>query len=234
MACFLKGARKVALTGCAVAVAIIAAACGSSGAPDPQEVRKLASGSDAQTARDQVEQELRLIIDSYSRETALNLALLVVEDRCVPGSATEWFFPSGRDQYTVKCTMHVQAYFGVPSDQIGDSLESVVEASAFDRTIPFGSDEFRRDVIAFYRGEGPNPLGAHAKDPTSFVDSTQRLSWDSQKHGIRVQELKPTLENDPPLTRTSFEPAIQSVQLIRERHGVVFHLDLARRVYFVV
>ncbi|MEV5898362.1 hypothetical protein [Streptomyces sp. NPDC052127] len=214
------------------------AACGR--ATSEKTVRKLAGSSEATKARQGAESASRDIIAVWDTETPLTLGMIVVEDVCAGGKAKEWFFPTGDDQYKIRCTMYVTAYFGADPRRMADTLDGVLTAG--DRSgspIPFGHDfQYARTVIDYYRGKAGDPQGPGTGEPKLlFSAGTVRLNWD-QVHtsGTRelIEEPHPCGSDDPPMRRCLREPASTSVADLRRKYGMVFKLTFPAKNYHVV
>lgn len=219
-------------------------ACSSQNrATSPKEVRKLAGRAQAQQSREAAEKHLRTVVHSYDENTPLTLGLVTVDDRCIGGAAKEWFFPTGDDQYKIRCAMSVTAYYGADPHRIGDVLDGIFTAGDHDSatgaaagTIPFGHDDFRRRLVDYYRGHGPNPTGPDTPEPAQVFDPSQTLSWDTVRSTgkILVAEPDPCAKSDPPVTRCLREPASKTVADLRQQYGMVFKLQLSMDEYYRV
>ncbi|MFI9101240.1 hypothetical protein ACIGXA_12015 [Streptomyces fildesensis] len=207
-------------------------------APDPEEVRKLAGGSQAVHVRQQEEQNFRDVVRSYADHTSLTLALVTVRDVCRTGKAKELLDSGGDDTYKVACSLSVTAYFGADPAHVGDVLDSILTArNASGSRIPFGYDDFRTHLVAYYRGHGPNPLGPNMPETTFLSDQSQTLAWDPvHDHDPRslIAEPERCAPNDPPMTRCLREPSSGTVAAVRHRYGMVFRLELGAGDYYKV
>ncbi|MFG2206766.1 hypothetical protein [Streptomyces sp. NPDC048638] len=214
-------------------------ACSSQNrATSPKEVRRLAGSRQAKEARDKAEERLRSIADAYDRKTPLALALVTVDDLCKGGAAKEWFFQTGDDQYKIRCSLSLTAYYGADPQDIADVLDGVFTAGdhygGSADAIPFNHDDHRRRLVSYYRGHGPNPDGAHVTEPSVLFRSSQKLSWDTVRSSKRqlVPEPRPCMKSDPPVTRCRHEPAQKQIADIRKQYGMVFKLELSADSYY--
>ncbi|WP_328885632.1 hypothetical protein [Streptomyces sp. NBC_00316] len=212
-------------------------------ATGPKEVRELAGSTQARQSREAAEEPLRTMVRAYDENTPLTLGLVTVNDRCVGGAAKEWFFQTGDDQYKIRCTMSVTAYYGADPHRIGDVLDGIFTAGDHDSsagaaagTIPFGHDDFRRRLVAYYRGHGQNPTGPGTPEPAQVFDPWQTLSWDTVRSAKKslVAEPDPCVKSDPPVTRCLREPASKTVADIRRQYGMVFELQTSMAEYYRV
>ncbi|MCD0480972.1 hypothetical protein LO771_00710 [Streptacidiphilus sp. ASG 303] len=213
-------------------------------ATSPEEVRRLAGSTQARQARQAAEDRLRAVVRAYDEHTPLTLGLVAVNDLCAGGQARELFFPTGDDQYRIRCSMVVTAYYGADPRRIADVLDGVFTAGDHDasetgasgQTIPFEHDHVRRRLVDHYRGLGPNPVGPDASETTQVSASGQTLSWDTVRSSRRrlVEEPRPCTMHDPPVVRCLREPAGQTVAGIRGKHGMVFELELSTVYYYRV
>lgn len=235
-----SGGRSTA----ALLLVLALSACSSTDrATSPEEVRELANGAPAQMARQEIEDHLRAVVRAYDDKTPLTLGLVAVDDRCVGGSAKEWFFQTGDDQYRIRCHLDVSAWFGADPDRIADVLDAVftegdraASAGAPAASVSFGHDGHRGRLVDYYRGRGPNPTGPDAPEPTQISDLSQTLSWDTVRSSVRtpVEDPEACGDEGPPVTRCLREPASTSVTEVRARHGMVFRLDLSNAEYYKV
>ncbi|WP_310717502.1 hypothetical protein [Streptomyces lydicus] len=220
-------------------------ACSSQNrAISPKEVRRLAGSTQAEESRRKAEKRLRSIAEAYDKETPLALALVAVDDICSGGQAKQWFFQDGKDQYKIRCALRVTAYYGADPHRIGDTLHGVFAAgdhyaspgTAGDTTIPFSHDSYRRRLVDYYRGHGPNPSGPNAQEPSQVFTPSQTLSWDTVRSSKKrlLQELAPCMKSDPPVTRCLHEPAQKTVAEIRTQYGMVFKLEFPVVDYYQV
>jgi hypothetical protein len=220
---------------------LVLAICGCSSkdrAISSEEVRALAGSPQAVEARDAAEQRLRAAVRAYADHTALNLRLVSVRDQCLGGEATRRFDPDGYDPYKIKCSLSISAYYGADPKRAGDLLDSILDEG--DRTgspIAFDHDHYRDRLVAYYRGQEVNPIGADADEPTQLSNTDQTLSWDPvhdrSPHRL-VQEQDACPDHDPPVLRCVLEPKSETVAAIRERYGMVFKLDLSAPDYYKV
>ncbi|MER7152233.1 hypothetical protein [Streptomyces lydicus] len=219
-------------------------ACSSQNrAISPKEVRRLAGSTQAEESRRKAEKRLRSIAEAYDKETPLTLALVAVDDICSGGQAKQWFFQDGKDQYKIRCALRVTAYYGADPHRIGDTLHGVFTAgdhyasqgTAGD-TIPFSHDSYRRRLVDYYRGHGPNPSGPDAQEPAQVFTPSQTLSWDTVRSSKKnlLQELAPCKKSDPPVTRCLHEPAQKTVAEIRRKYGMVYKLEFPAVDYYQV
>ncbi|MFF2140792.1 hypothetical protein, partial [Streptomyces sp. NPDC058193] len=232
-------ARSVAA---ALLLVLPLSACSSADrATSPEEVRELANGAPARKARQEAEDHLRGVVRAYDEKTPLTLGLVAVDDRCAGGSAKEWFFRTGDDRYRIRCILHVSAWFGADPDRIGDVLDAVFtagdrasSAGAPAASVPFGHDDYRDRLVAYYRDRGPNPTGPDTPEPVEVSNPSQTLSWDTVRSPARtpVEEPEACGESNPPVTRCLREPASTTVTAVRARHGMVFRLDLSYTQYY--
>lgn len=204
-------------------------------ATSPKEVRRLAGSGQAEEAREEAEKRLQAIADAYDKKTPLTLALVTVSDVCKGGAAKEWFFRTGDDQYKIRCSLRFTAYYGADPHRIGDVLDAIFTAGdhystggAPERAIPFNHDFYRRNLVTYYRGHGPNPAGSNATEPSQVFSHPQTLSWDTVRSSKRqlVPEHDPCMESDPPVSRCLHRPAQTTVADIRKQYGLVFKLEL--------
>ncbi|WP_328535412.1 hypothetical protein [Streptomyces sp. NBC_00344] len=206
-------------------------------ATSPEEVRTLAGSSEAVQARQREEARLRSVVRAYA-DTPLTLALVTVRDTCAGGSAKEWFFQTGDDTYRIDCSLVVTAYYGADPERMGDIVDAILTAG--DRPgslISFGHDQYRRNLVDYYRGHGPNPLGPHAQEPGILSDLSQSLTWDpvhDHNPHLLTQEPDRCIRHDPPVTRCLHEPESRTVAAIRKRYGSVFGLELGSADYYKV
>ncbi|MGW1656347.1 hypothetical protein [Streptomyces atratus] len=222
---------------------ILSACSAQNRATSPKEVRNLAGSTQVQQSRKAAEEHLRSIVHAYDKNTALTPGFVTVNDMCVGGAAKEWFFPTGDDQYKIRCAMRVTAYYGADPHQIADVLDGIFTAGDRDSfagapggTIPFNHDYYRRHLVAYYRGHGPNPTGPNTPEPAQVFDPSQTLSWDtvrsSQKKPVEEHDL--CVRSDPPVTRCLHEPASKTVADIRKQYGAVFKLEISVANYYQV
>ncbi|SHN08553.1 hypothetical protein [Streptomyces yunnanensis] len=217
-------------------------ACSSQNrATSPKEVRRLAGGAQVEESRKRVEKHLRDIADAYDKKTPLALALVTVGDICTGGTAKEWLYQNGADQFKIRCAMHLTAYYGADPRHIGDVLEGIFTAGdhysvngAPKSVIPFNHDDFRRRLVDYYRGRGPNPTGPNLPEMAQVSTPSQTLSWDTVRSSQRklVQEPDPCMTSDPPVTRCLHEPAQKTVADIRKEYGMVFKLEIPVTYYY--
>ncbi|MFE7749111.1 hypothetical protein [Streptomyces sp. NPDC057428] len=224
----------LALTGCYA----------QDGATDPEEVRELAGGTRARQSREGAEEHLRSVVRAYDRKTPLTLGLVTLDDTCAGGAAEEWLSSSDDDRYRIRCTLRVSAYYGADPKRIGTVLEGIFTAGdkkpaaggGAAGTIPFGHDDHRRRLVAYYEGRGPNPTGPGTPEPAQVSDPSQTLSWDTVRGDSPTRAEEPALPTagDPPVSRHLREPASTTVADVRARHGMVFRLELSAVDYFSV
>ncbi|MFG2478547.1 hypothetical protein [Streptomyces fagopyri] len=215
-------------------------ACAQDGATSPKTVRELAGSSEAVGARRQVERGFRETITHWDAHTALTLGLVTVDDSCVGGRAKEWFFQDGDDEYKIRCTMHVNAYFGADPHHVADTIDGILTAGDPDGSpIPFGHDFFyATEVVDYYRGRTGDPQGPGTGEPSElFSAGTVTLDWDQvRQNGKRrlIEELPACSPSDPPVQRCLREPASTSVTNMRRKYGMVFKLSFPSTNYFTV
>ncbi|MFF1268895.1 hypothetical protein ACFVZE_23995 [Streptomyces anulatus] len=217
---------------------LLLAACGR--ATSEKTVRKLAGSPEALKARQEAELASRDIIAAWDAETPLTLGLVVLEDVCVGGSATELFLPTGSDRYKIKCMMSVAAYFGADPRRIADTIDGVL--SAGDRTgppIPFDHDfHYARAVVDYYRGKAGDPQGPGTGEPARLSGGTiLTLSWDQVRSGNTgqlIEEPRPCSPHEPPVRRCLNKPASTSVADLRREYGMVFKITMPVKNYFTV
>ncbi|MFF4245720.1 hypothetical protein ACFYY2_14765 [Streptomyces sp. NPDC001822] len=219
----------LALTGCSA----------QDRATDPEEVRELAGGTRARHSREGAEEYLRSVVSAYDTRTPLTLGLLSLDDTCTGGAAKEWLSSSDDDRYRIRCTLRVTAYYGADPKRVGGVLEGVFTAGdheAAGGVIPFGHDEHRRRLVAYYEGRGPNPTGPDTPEPAQVSDPSQTLSWDTVRSDPpeRAEEPEPSAASDPPVSRHLREPASTTVADVRAHHGMVFRLELSPVDYYTV
>ncbi|MET7437583.1 hypothetical protein ACWERY_38085 [Streptomyces sp. NPDC004082] len=203
-------------------------------------MRKLAGSAEAVKARRGAETASRDTIAAWDANTPLTLGLVAVEDVCAGGKAQEWFFPSGDDQYKIRCTMFVTAYFGADPSRVADTIDGVLTAG--DRTgshVPFGHDfQYARTVVDYYRNKTDDPQGPGTGEPKElFSAGTVTLNWDQVRtRDARelIEEPHPCDPDDPPMRRCLREPASTSVADLRRKYGMVFKLTFAAKTYHVV
>ncbi|WP_432158347.1 MULTISPECIES: hypothetical protein [unclassified Streptomyces] len=234
----LRRAKSVMGSLFTVTLLAISACSPQNRATSPKTVRKLAGSIQAAEARQKTEQNLRDVIHAYADHTPLDLRLVTVRDICRGGTAKEWLDPGGDDQYKIKCSLYVTAYYSAAPQSMGDVLDGILDAG--DRPashIPFGHDDYRSNLVDYYRQHGPNPLGPAAPEPTHMTDPSQTLSWDpihDHNPGLQIQEPDECLRDDPPVTRCVNEPESETVAGIRKRYGMAFKLDLGSSDYYTV
>ncbi|MGW1375516.1 hypothetical protein ACWD6P_14740 [Streptomyces sp. NPDC002446] len=219
-------------------------ACSSQNrATSPKEIRRLAGSTQVEESRHRAEKRLRSIANAYDKKTPLTLALVTVDDICSGGAAKQWFFQAGDDQYKIRCALRLTAYYGADPHHIGDVLDGIFTVGdhystdgAPGDTIPFHHDYYRKHLIDYYQGRGPNPTGPHTPEPAQVSNPSQTLSWDTVRSSHRklVQEPGPCMKNDPPVTRCLREPAQQTVADIRKQFGMVFKLEFPVTDYYKV
>ncbi|MEV6021876.1 hypothetical protein [Streptomyces sp. NPDC052036] len=194
-------------------------------------------------ARERAEQRLRDVARAYTPRTALSLGLVVMHDVCVPGSGPGWFFQQKTDDYKVVCSMNITAYYGADPRHVGDALDRILTVG--DHALPgrpdpevpspFTHDDHGKQLVAYYRGHGPNPQGAQATEPTRLAVPGQTLTWDTTCGGASrrlVEEPYAGLVDDPPVSRLVRDPKAATVAAIRKRYGLVFKLELPCSNYY--
>ncbi|MFI0966437.1 hypothetical protein ACH4S8_34345 [Streptomyces sp. NPDC021080] len=234
--------RSKALLGSLLGILVVTVSgCSSKDeAVSPEEVRRLADSPQAVTARQDAEERLRFDVSAYAEQTRLELGLISLRDDCHGGQATQLFDPDGYDPYKIKCSLRMTAYFGADPKRMGDTLDSILDKGDMtDSHVAFGHDYYRDHLIAYYRGKGPNPIGADADEPTLLTGGPgQTLYWDPVRHDgrshVTIAEPAPCAHPDPPVTRCVMEPRSTSVAAVRKRYGMVFQLDLAPADYYEV
>ncbi len=230
--------RRVLFFPLSVILVLSLAACGR--ATSEKTVRKLAGSSEAVKARQEAESASRDTIAAWDANTPLKLGLIAVEDVCAGGKAKEWFFPTGDDQYKIRCTMYVTAYFGADPRRVADTIDGILTAG--DRTgspIPFGHDfQYARTVVDYYRGKTRDPQGPGTGEPKElFSAGTVTLNWDQvHTRGTRelIEEPRPCATEDPPVRRCLREPESASVADLRRKYGMVFKLTFPAKDYLIV
>ncbi|WP_275462337.1 hypothetical protein [Streptomyces noursei] len=240
----LRGIMKRSFGALSVLLIFALSACSSQNrATTPKEVRNLAGSPRAEEARKKAEKRLRSIVDAYDKKTPLTLALVTLEDVCSGGTAKQLFFPNGDDQYKVRCSLHLTAYYGADPHHLGDVLDGIFTAGDHfatngspGGTIPFNHDFYRKRLVSYYQGHGPNPSGSSTTAPSQILGSSQSLSWDAIREPQRklVQEPAPCPKADTPSVRCRHEPPDRTVADIRKQHGMVFKLELPVTDYFEV
>lgn len=232
-------ARAILGTVCSVALLAVSA-CSRDGATSPKTVRELAGSTEAVRAREQVEQGIRKAITQWDAHTPLALGLVTVDDSCMGGRAKEWFFQDGDDQYKIRCTMHVDAYFGASPHHVSDTIDGILTAGDPDGSlIPFGHDFiYATKVVAYYRGKTGDPQGPGTGEPRElFAAGTVTLNWDQvRQKGKRelIEEPPACFPGAPPVHRCLREPASTSVTDIRRKYGMVFKVSFPSSEYFKV
>ncbi|MET7367504.1 hypothetical protein ABZS61_16925 [Streptomyces sp. NPDC005566] len=235
-----SGGRRAA--GCLPGLLLVLAvtACSAADrATSPEEVRELASGTQAQEARKTAEDYRRNTVRAYDRDTPLTLGLVTVTDTCIGGAAREWFFPTDDDRYRIHCDLRITAYYGADPKRIGDVLDGILTAGDHDVSasspgpIPF---EHGGPLVDYYRGKGPNPTGPGTPEPARLSTPGQTLSWDTLRssRATPVAESGPCPPDDPPVTRCLREPASATVAGLRKQYGMVFALELSASDYYTV
>lgn len=221
-------------------VALLAvSACSQDGATSPKTVRKLAGSAEAVKAREQEEQEIRNTITDWDAHTTLTLGLVTVDDSCMGGRAKELFSQDG-DEYKIRCTMYLNAYFGASPHHVSDTIDSILTAGDSDGSpIPFGHDFiYATKVVDYYRGKTGDPQGPGTGEPNQlFSAATVTLNWDQvRQSGKRelIEELPACSQSDPPVHRCLREPASTSVTNLRREYGMVFKLTFPSRNYFIM
>ncbi|MCX4486611.1 hypothetical protein OG890_22180 [Streptomyces anulatus] len=221
-----------------VVLMLVLAVCGR--ATSERTVRKLAGSPEALKARQEAELASRDVIAVWAAETPLRLGLVLLEDVCVGGSATELFLPTGSDRYKIKYMMSVAAYFGADPRRMADTIDGVL--SAGDRTglrVPFNHEfHYARTVVEYYRGKTGDPQGPGTGEPTRLSRGTiLTFSWDQVRSGNTgqlIEEPGPCSPHEPPVRRCLNEPASTSVADLRREHGMVFRITMPVRNYFTV
>ncbi|MFJ8108318.1 hypothetical protein [Streptomyces sp. NPDC096132] len=161
------------------------------------------------------------------------------EDRA-GGQAKEWFFQDGDDQYKIRCTMFVDAYFGADPHRVSDTIDGILTAGDPEASpMPFDHDFiYATKVVDYYRGKTRDPQGPGTGDPNElFSAPTITLNWDQiRQKGQRalIEELPTCSPSDPPVQRCLREPASTNVTNIRRTYGMVFKLSFSSSNYFTV
>ncbi|MBL1082311.1 hypothetical protein JK359_10000 [Streptomyces actinomycinicus] len=215
-------------------------ACAQDGATSPETVRKLAGSAEAVRARKQTEQRMREAIAHWDAHTPLTLGRIGVDDRCVGGQAEDLFFQDGGDQYKIRCTMSVDAYFGADPRRVSDTIDGVLTAGDPDGSpIPFGHDFFyATKVVDYYRGRTGDPQGPGTGEPHDLFSAGElTLEWDQvRQKGKRelIEEQAVCTPGDPPVERCLREPSSASVADLRRKYGMVFRVSFSSSNYFTV
>jgi hypothetical protein len=230
-----------------VVVLFAVSACSTS--PDravsDRQLRRLGESGQAVRARERAERQLRAVALAYADRTPLSLGLVVMHDVCVPGSGPGWFFQQKTDGYKVVCSMNITAYYGADPRHMGDTLDGILTAgdhapsgpTGSGSVIPFKHDDHGKQLVAYYRGHGPNPQGQQAAEPTRLAVAGQTLTWDTTRSGAPrqlVEEPYAGLVDDPPVSRVVRDPNTATVAAIRKRYGLVVKLELPYRDYYGV
>ncbi|MGW2745031.1 hypothetical protein [Streptomyces sp. NPDC001450] len=170
---------------------------------------------------------------AYAERTPLTLGLVVVRDECFGGTARQWIDSNGHDQYKIKCSLSVTAYYGADRKHFVSALDGILTAG--DRTgsgIPFNHSSDGQ-TIHYYRQRERQ----EAEVP-QLSSASHTLSWDPVRDRNRsylmVTEPDKCRASDPPVIRCLREPESGTVAAIRSRYGTVFRLDLGRSDYFTV
>ncbi|MFG3029437.1 hypothetical protein ACGFZJ_13125 [Streptomyces sp. NPDC048253] len=224
-----------------VGMALLAvSACAQDGATSPETVRELAGSAEAVSTREQVEQGIRKTVDHWDAHTALTLGLVTLDDSCVGGKAEEWFFQDGDDEYEIRCTMYVSAYFGADPRRMPDTIDGILTAGDPENSpIPFGHDFiYATKVVDYYRGRTGDPQGPGTGEPRElFSAGTVTLDWDQvRRSGTRqlIEEVPSCAPGVPPVKRCLREPASAGVATLRREYGMVFKLVFPSSNYFTV
>ncbi|MFJ8313440.1 MULTISPECIES: hypothetical protein [unclassified Streptomyces] len=223
---------------------LVLSACSSQDrATSAEEVRKLAGSPQSQQARKAAEERLWAVVNVYAQHTPLTLGLVTVSDICAGGKARELFFQTGDDQYKVRCDMRITAYYGGDPRHIGDVLDGILTAgdhassdSGLSSALPFHHRNGSSPLVAYYRGNGPNPNGPNSPEPTVLFVPGQTLSWDSVRSSQKtlIGEPDACLLNNSPVTRCLREPASKTVADLRKQHGMVFKPEIPAVTYYRV
>ncbi|MYW69777.1 hypothetical protein GTY65_37815 [Streptomyces sp. SID8379] len=215
-------------------------ACSQDGATSPETVRELAGSTKAVRAREQVEQEIRQTITYWDAHTSLTLGLVTVDDSCAGGRAKEWFFQDGDDQYKIRCTLRVDAYFGADPHHMSGTIDGILTAGDSDGSpVPFGHDFFyATKVVDYYRGRTGEPQGPGTGEPNELFNAgAVTLDWDQVRQRAKrqlIEEPPACLPSAPPVTRCLREPGSTGVTNLRREYGMVFKLAFPSRDYFIV
>ncbi|MEV7145511.1 hypothetical protein AB0O05_03340 [Streptomyces sp. NPDC093084] len=225
-------ARRSAWGAFGTVVVLALSACSSQGrAASPKEVRELAGSAEAVQARQETEGHLRDVVRAYDDHTPLVLGMVVVRDTCLAGRGKQWFDSNGDDQYKIRCSMLVTAYYGADRKRIAPVLDGVLTAG--ERTgsaIPFTHDVYGQ-FVDYYRGRG-----GRAEVPEMSLPG-HTLSWDpvrDRESYLMVEEPDSCPVGEVPVTRCVREPAEETVAAVRERYGMVFKLELGSPEYYKV
>ncbi|MFI1377251.1 hypothetical protein ACH4UY_35280 [Streptomyces longwoodensis] len=233
--------RRLLLVTLGLTLTVALAGCDRSRENSVKTIRKLAGSEKANRARKQTEMTMRNVITSWDERTPLTLGLVALDDVCIGGKGKEWFFPTGDDQYKIRCSMYVTAYFGAKPGNISEVIEGILAAGDEDRgDIPFGHDfDYANRVVDYYRGKGGEPQGPGTGEPSQlFAAATLTLDWDQVRTNSKIrktiEEPRACEESEPPIRRCLREPKSMSVADIRQKFGMVFRLAFPVRDYFVV
>ncbi|MGW3172640.1 hypothetical protein [Streptomyces sp. NPDC001153] len=220
-----------------LAVLVLAAsACSSQDrATSPKTVRKLAGSSEAVRARQAEEKHLRDVVRAYAEQNPLTLGLVDVRDECFGGTARQWIDSNGDDQYKIKCSLSVTAYYGADRKHFVSVLDGILAAG--DRPgsgVPFNHSSDGQ-IIHYYRQHGGQEQEPEAPQLSS---ASHTLSWDPVRDRNRsylmVTEPDKCRASDPPVARCLREPESGTVAAIRSQYGMVFKLDLGHSDYFTM
>ncbi|WP_369153947.1 hypothetical protein [Streptomyces sp. R02] len=225
--------RTTTLLGSLLAIlAVAVSACSSQNrAISSEEVHKLAGSAQAGKARQAAEERLRTVIQAYTDHTPLSLGMIVIRDRCLGGEKTRRFDPNGYDPYKIKCSLSISAYYGADPSKMGNVLDSILDGGDVTGSlIAFGHDYYHDHLVDYHRGQGSDPIGVDAGEPTQLSNPDQTLSWDpvrDRNPRRMVQEPDVCLDHNPPVTRCVVEPTSKTVAAICKQYGMVFRLDLS-------
>ncbi len=192
----------------------------------------LAGSPEAVTARERAERSLRGTVEAYAEHTPLALGLVVVRDECLGGRARVWLDSNGRERYKIRCSMRVTAYYGADPERIVSVLDTILAVG--DRVgsgIPFTSD-VDGPLADQYRS-----TGNHEPEVPLFSAPGQTLSWDpvrDHRPYLVIEEPEDCPAGAPPLARCTRDPDAGTVADVRNRHGMVFRLDLTAPDYYRV
>lgn len=84
----------------------------------PEAVRERAGSAPARHSCEASEECRRGTVRAYDEH-----APLIAHDMSVGGVARPWFFPTGDDQYKIRCRLRATAYYGADPRRIGDVLD---------------------------------------------------------------------------------------------------------------
>lgn len=190
-----------------------------------RRLREIGNSDQAVRARERTEKRLRDVARTYADRTPLSPGLVVLHDICVSGSGPAWYFQQETTDDKVACSMSVTVYYGADPGHMGETLAG----------IPLAHDDYGRRVLAYYRGEGPNPDGPKAPEPTRLGRQDRTLTWDTVRDTRPrklIEEPYAGLVDSPPVSRVVRTPKGTTVAALRRRYGMVFSLELASGTYY--